>query len=186
MRFFTPELYLRFNSPNRDEALRADAEWEEAVDRYERRLGEFKERLPSQVEQLADLCLHDAEILSRVEEIQSAGPFPFPEYPVPFPMTGWSVIAVISVKQEGEVLSIFYCLWDRMRVHPAPAEWPFSEQREHWLYDEVDLLSDRRGPFVHRILLSSGIVLEIPFLSVFIHRLQLPVAEGNGAAKRTA
>jgi len=42
--------------------------------------------------------------------------------------------------------------------------------QEQWLYDEVDLMNDHRGPFVHRILLSTGITLEIPFVSVIIHR----------------
>ena len=50
----------------------------------------------------------------------------------------------------------------------------FSKLEEQWLYDEVDLLNDHRGPFVHRILLSTGITLEIPFVSVIIHRFTVP------------
>jgi len=31
MRFFTPELFIRFNSPDDMEADRADADWEAAI-----------------------------------------------------------------------------------------------------------------------------------------------------------
>ena len=51
----------------------------------------------------------------------------------------------------------------------------FSKLQEQLLYDEADLMDDRRGPFIHRILLSTGVTLEIPFLWVIIHRFTLPV-----------
>jgi hypothetical protein len=47
-------------------------------------------------------------------------------------------------------------------------------QVEQWLYEEVDLMNDHRGPFVHRILFSTGISLEIPFVSVIIHQFTVP------------
>jgi hypothetical protein len=52
--------------------------------------------------------------------------------------------------------------------------WRFSKLQEQWLYDEVDMMNDRKGPFVHRILFSTGITLEIPFVSVIIHRFTVP------------
>jgi hypothetical protein len=56
----------------------------------------------------------------------------------------------------------------------APEGWRFSKIQEQWLYDEVDQMDDLRGPFVHRIMLSTGITLEIPFVSVIIHRFTVP------------
>src|SRR5438552_981381 len=180
MRFFTPDLYVRFNSPDDAEADRANEEWEEAIGRYEQHLATFRDRMPSQVRKLAELSLHDAEILSRVEEIQPGGPYGFPELPFPFPV--WTAVAIVSVKDEEKIRSLIYCLWDRLRTHTFRENWPFSTEREHWLYDEVDQVSERRGPFfhgafLHRILLSTGMVLEIPFTSVFVHEFSLTPAE---------
>jgi hypothetical protein len=36
-------------------------------------------------------------------------------------------------------------------------------------------MNDHNGPFIHRILLSTGVTLEIPFVSVIIHRFTVPV-----------
>ena len=56
----------------------------------------------------------------------------------------------------------------------GPEGWRFSKLQEQWLYDEVDMLDDSRGPFIHRILFSTGVTLEIPFVSVIIHRFTVP------------
>jgi hypothetical protein len=42
------------------------------------------------------------------------------------------------------------------------------------LYDEVDVAAEKCGPFPHRILRSSGVELEIPFVTVVVHRFALP------------
>ena len=64
MKFFTPELYLQFNSPDEDEADRADQAWEEVLHLYERRLEELRADMPPPVKDLADeRCFHDAEDL---------------------------------------------------------------------------------------------------------------------------
>ncbi len=65
-------------------------------------------------------------------------------------------------------------LSDHTHTREAPEGWRFSKLQEQWLYDELDLMNDHRGPFVHRILLSTGITLEIPFMSVVIHRFTMP------------
>jgi hypothetical protein len=100
--------------------------------------------------------------------------FPF-EQPAPFwAFPGWYALAVLSVKHDGRVLSLIYLLWDRVRNHESVADWPFSKLRVHWLYDEIDIAPAGRGMFLHRILLSDGRVLEIPFVSVVIHDLLAP------------
>ena len=68
MRFFTPELYLRFNSRDDAVALAADAEWEAAIARYNAHLDSFRGKMPSQVVNLSEMCLHDADILLRQEQ----------------------------------------------------------------------------------------------------------------------
>jgi hypothetical protein len=186
MRYFTRQLYLEFNSPDDGVADRADEAWEAALREYGKHLDAIRDRMPSNVAKLAALNLHDAEVLSRVEEVQPGAPvFPV-DFPHPLPVAVWSAVAILSVRVGDDVLSLIYCLWDHLREHPAPEDWPFSKLREHWLYDEVDLASQRRGPFIHRILLSSGVELEVPFTTVVIHRFAVhPEAKGAGK-KRSA
>lgn len=173
MRFFTPQLYQQFNSPDDETADRANEAWEGAIDAYRTHLESIRGGVPSGVAKLAELDLHDAEVLSRVEEIQAGAPYYLHEYPYPVPISPWTAVAIVTVRQEGAILSLIYGLWDRLRTHAAPEGWAFSKEKEHWLYDEVDIASEPRGPFVHRILLSTGVELEVPFTTVVIHRVAL-------------
>ncbi len=93
-------------------------------------------------------------------------------------------MAIVSVTLDREIVSLIYSLSDRVLTTTAPEGWRSSKLQEHWLYDEVDWLDNHRGPFVHRILLSTGVALEAPFVSVIVHRFALPTAKG--ATKRTA
>lgn len=187
MRFFTPELYVRFNSPDDATADEAYQEWEKAAERYARHLDTFRDRLPSQVKRLTELPLHDAPILSRGEEVQSGGPpsfherweHLFAEHPVFLPslMPVWAAVGLVTVKSEDTIRSLIYFLWDRIRIY-SHQDWPFSKQGEHWLYDELEPVTSRRGPvisggYIHRILLSSGTELEVPFATLFIHEFSL-------------
>lgn len=183
MRFFTPELYARFNAPDEDEADRANEDWEAALSQYRQHLIDIRERLPSPVRKLAELSLHDAELLACE---QAVGPF----FPVSFEMLGahpfWSAVAVVSVKHDARIASLIYFLWDRIREYPAADGWPFSKAHTHWLYDEIDLAPDRRSAFLHRILLSDGRVLEIPFASAMIHSVPLSPPAGGTGVRRSA
>jgi hypothetical protein len=168
MRYFTRQLYQDFNSPDDAIADRADEAWEVTLREYNKHLQGIHDRLPSNVARLAELNLHDAEILSRAEEIQPGIPFGNLDLTISIPF--WSAVAIVSVRIGDDILSLIYSLWDHIREQPAPDDWRFSRMREHWLYDEVDVASERRGPFLHRILLSSGVEVEIPFVTVVIHR----------------
>lgn len=176
MRFFTPELYVRFNSSVDEEADRANEAWETAFSEYRKHLDAIRDRMPSQVRKLVELCLHDAELLACEQAVEPHSPFPFEPFGTP---PFWSAMAIVSLKQGKKIVSLIYRLWDRIREHPAPEGWPFSKDRTHWLYDEVDLASGQRGAFVHRVLLSDGRVLEIPFVSLFVQSLPLsPPSKG--------
>ena len=67
MQFFTPDLYVRFNSDDDDVANRADADSEDALRAYQSRIDSIKDRLTDQAVQLDTLCLHDAELLSAAQ-----------------------------------------------------------------------------------------------------------------------
>lgn len=182
MRFFTPERYIQFNSPDDEVADRANEAWEKALDEYRRHLGTIQEKMPSQVRKVAELCLHDAELLGFEQETQPLFSFPEPFWPGPL----WSTMAILSLKQDQTIRSLIYLLWDRVREYPAKEDWPFSKARKHWLYDELDVAPDQRGAFLHRILFSDGSVVELPFVSAIVSSVSLPAGHEDGAARRIA
>ncbi|HLN26222.1 MAG TPA: hypothetical protein VK395_00600 [Gemmataceae bacterium] len=170
MKYFTPELYQQFNSFDVNEAERADEAWDCAELRYKERLAIIRTHMPSQVLSLSELCLHDALVVSRVEQELPNGPC---SHPMPYM---WSSVAIVSVILGEEVISLIYNLSDHIVTRPAPEDWRFSKVEEQWLYDEVDMVNDQGGLFIHRIMFSTGVTLEIPFLSVMIHRFKVPSA----------
>jgi hypothetical protein len=160
-----------------DEAGRADDAWDRAEVAYKQRLASFREHMPSQAVALSELCLHDGLVVSREEQAQPAGEFRYYDGPCPFPFPFlWTAVAIVSVAIGEEVISLIYSLSDHTTVRNAPEGWRFSKLQEQWLYDEVDMIDDRKGPFVHRILFSTGVTLEIPFVSVIIHKFTMPAA----------
>lgn len=174
MQFFTSELYLRYNAPDEATALAADAEWEAAIARYHQHLNGLYEKMPSQVVELSKLCLHDGEILQREEQQHPLSFGCLEDWPGPsrfWPM--WYGLATVAVRIEDEVVTLFYFLCDHLSVQPAPEQWPFRKAREHWLYDEIHWQRGDRGRFTHLVLLSSGVVLTIPFGTVSISRFAL-------------
>jgi hypothetical protein len=176
MKFFTPELYLQFNSPDEDEADRADQAWEEALLHYERRLEELRGDMPDPVKELADQrCFHDAELLS-LQERNSERLLDLLSVPV----------VVVELKQQDQLVVLFYLLWGHVRHAPPPKTWRFSKAPRHWLYDEVDCGPLAPHAYMHRVLLSDGAELEIPFFDVFIRTLPLPSADAAGASRKGA
>ena len=183
MQFFTPELYVRFNSPDDEVADAAYQEWEQATEQYARHLETFRARASSQIQKLTELSLHDAFIVSRAEQIQAGGPHFFRDFPYPLPVAIWSALAIVTVKDGDTIRSLIFCLWDHVRTHHHADGWRFSTECEHWLYDEVESVHpDRGGSYLHRILLSSGVELEIPFTALFIHEFALTKV-GEAVAK---
>lgn len=173
MRFFTPDLYLRFNSPDDDVADRANNEWEEALSSYEKRLAVLREQLPERVRTLAELCLHDCDVLGWDEATQ-------PDLrPTSEPLPVWSAFSVLSLRRGRGVVSLNYVLWDKVRRFEAPPEWPFSKSGQHWLYDEVDIAPGEAGRFLHRILFSDGTTAEVPFAIAFVHSVSWDQSNGG-------
>ncbi|HZU38206.1 MAG TPA: hypothetical protein VFA18_19945 [Gemmataceae bacterium] len=182
MQFFTPELCLRYNSRDDAIALAADAEWEAAIVKYHQHLDRLYGKMPSQVVAVSKLCLHDAEILQRQEQPHPLSFWSFEDRPGParfWPF--WHGLATVAVRLGDEVVTLIYFLWDPLSEEPAAEQWPFSTKREHWLYDEIHWQGGDRGRFTHVVLLSSGVVLTIPFGTVSISRFHLaPVDAGTG------
>jgi hypothetical protein len=175
MRFFTPELFVRFNSSADAEADHANQEWEASIQAYRYHLAGILDRMPPQVKKLSELCLHDAELLAREPLDQPIPPFPFqPRF------------EILSLKRGDEIVSLIYLLWESVQACQPPKSWPFSRARTHWLFDEVDVDPSSPGEFFHRILFSDGSVVQIPFVAVWIHRVHLGAENRQGVSKKRA
>jgi hypothetical protein len=182
MQFFTPELYRRYNSQDDNIALAADDEWEKAIARYHQHLDALRTEMPSPVIELSKLCLHDGEIVQRQEQLHplsigTSEAWPGPPQLLPL----WYGLATVAVRLDNELVTLLYFLRDHMTEQPAARDWPFSNEREHWLYDEVHEQRGAPGRFTHLILLSNGVVLNIPFGTVLISRYPVsPVSSESG------
>jgi hypothetical protein len=64
MRYFTPELITRLNSPDEVVVNAAEAEWDRRLEEYEEELRRIEPELPGHVREFSDLLLHDARVYS--------------------------------------------------------------------------------------------------------------------------
>jgi hypothetical protein len=158
MKFFTPELYLRYNSADDADADRADEDWERAILEYKNHLSKFSKEMSSRAKDLAEnLCLHDAELLSLQEDTLESSSLPV------FPVS----IVIVALKKDSKIVIIIYILRSKVVWSRPLKGWSFSKLRTHWLYDEIDF-EEEGSYYWHRILLSDGRVISIPFIDVIV------------------
>jgi hypothetical protein len=177
MRFFTPELYLRYNSDDDAVANEANEEWEAALEGYTAHVGRLKNfLLAGGIEELINNCFHDATIFG---SNQVHVP-PFLAYSSVKEVGYWVHSAVylppfsLALTLRGKVWMLNYSLWAAPRVNQPVQEWPTKKAPVVWLYDELDTVWEGSGLFAHRMLLSTGAVWEIPFTFVSVFGLPLP------------
>lgn len=162
MKYFTRELLARCRSLDDDVAESAAEEWEEAIARYNDRLGGIRSRLPLDVRKLlADVTLHDATVLVRTIS------------------SGANVdSATLRVRLEGseskpgEVLELHYSLvrGSAFEVFPRPSECLQEGQASDLiLYDEFEL-DEQSGIFMHSLLLADGSEMRFRFRQLRILR----------------
>ena len=161
MRFFTPELLRKVNSPDDREADIANESWESAITDYQQPLESLRERMPSYASGVVDLCLHDATTIAYQEiPLLIPGDPLLEELALPSLST-----ALVVLQQKDKFWTLAYRLNGQVRQSSQPEGWVSTSQHQ-WLYDELDEdPSSASGAFVHRILFSDGRVLEIPFRS---------------------
>jgi len=180
LRFFTPELYIRFGSDDDAEADAADEAWEMAIKAYDQHLGAIRKRLPRSAVALSELCLHDWEVLA-FDKQNLNGDELFPSHES-FPPRMELRAAGFSLQNGQLITDLIYILADRIRKSRGKKHKQFSEESKLWLYDEVDAFDDVPGASVHRILLSDGSEIEIPFYTVIIRKFSV---HQNGRSKKT-
>ena len=86
-----------------------------------------------------------------------------------------------------KVYLLVYSLCDEFRsLPPSSTRKPFSKRQVHWLYDELDVSEGRKGRFVHRVLLSDGRIMVVPFTNVSIQTMTMHAASLAGMALKSA
>lgn len=161
MQYFTPRLYLELNSTDADVVERASERWEEAIGTYKAHLAKILKGKSSELRRLGKLSLHDWELVKTKMH-----------HDIPAPESGgppvWFSAASLVVRHENQTLWLLYLLWDKVQRVASPKNWTLSKDRVHWLYDELDAAGDMPDHFVHRVLLSNGSTLIIPFSTFFL------------------
>ncbi|HVA46796.1 MAG TPA: hypothetical protein VNH11_10565 [Pirellulales bacterium] len=143
MKFFTPDLYVRLQRPDVADMDAADADWEDAEGRYERRLAAVRDKLPDSALKLLDgVRLHDAEVFW----MGQTGPF-------------FAILLKRDSPLSGTVLMTYRTV-DKVRLNSNAFASEFRATLMQWMYDEVDLGS-RPDCFRHSVLFSNGSQLEV-------------------------
>jgi hypothetical protein len=164
MKYFTPELYLRGNSP--DEAIVAgiEEEWERAIRRYRRRLARIQRTFPKQWHTFRKqhIRLHDAQVLGITRQADTLVFLLQPEAPS-------DAMVILRFTLNGE-----------LEIDPAALPGRQGRQPVTWMYEEFDL--DRRGRCMVEVLLSNGWVVKAPFREFRFQIGQTILPEPNGQA----
>lgn len=182
MQFFTPELVMQINSADDRVVEQGHEVWEQAIQHYQKQLGKLRQGMPWGVRDLSHLSLHDWEVVPVDQPLGSmataAGALPVPV---------WFTFALFALRHQGGMIVLHYALWDPLRTFPPPDRWPFSKERRHWLYDELSDVADRPGLYLHRVLFSDGVVMEVPFTACSVYQIPVhPVAEAEPPAEPQA
>jgi hypothetical protein len=165
MKYFTKDLLERYGSEDDAVANAADAEWEEAIDRYEAYLQTIRPDMPESLRQLEDgFCFHDARVLSMGRRDETF------------------VISLQLDMPPNELVTISYTL----AGEPVINREPFADGKDTplpwWLYEEIEQVgTGDRKHFVHSILFSNGWETRLPFRDVQVS-LAEPVYPLPGAA----
>ena len=161
MRYFTSDLVLRLNSSDGKTVDLAMEQWEKAIAAYKKKLHKVQRQLPAHSRPIADMSFHDWNVLGVWSNSDADHP------------SGSFSPAYLVLSHNDEFVILGYLLAGSLQRVDAPKEWSLSKQPVHWLYDELDSAEKAQGSFIHRILLSDGTSLLIPFSDCQVMPLKL-------------
>jgi hypothetical protein len=149
MKYFTPQLYVRGQSPDETTQREVERLWEEEVERYDRHLATIAPQLSDSLRAYADLLLHD----SVVESLSRRG--------------DRLVMVLRRDVPPRDVVTVTYLLAGEPVINkealPAEQRCPQME----FLYDELDVLPEGdQKVFVQAILFSNGWEMQLHFRDV--------------------
>lgn len=165
MRFFTPDLLLRFGSTDDALADAAHEEWENANQKYLKHLERIRPELPRAVRSfLRNFCLHDARLLALgvgADHLQLS-----------------LLLELDSPRNHGILLTYDLSRPPELVKHPELAE---PGTPIEWLYDEFDLARRTAQPAVtHSILFTGGRELRLAFRALRVVAFDKVLAPSQG------
>jgi hypothetical protein len=163
MKYFTPELYARGNSPDETVVAGIEEAWEQALRRYARRWRKIRDNFPEGVRRLDEdrVCLHDAELLHVVRQ-------------------GQSLLLILETAAPAHNLVILtFTLADEFQFLTDALPEDVRGPRAYWLYEEFDL--DRHKRCWFEVFFTNGWALKLCFteFEFLIGRAIHPGANGR-------
>jgi hypothetical protein len=139
MKYFTPELYIRLQDDTEEGMDAADASWEQARARYQRRLRQVRLQLPKGLRGLLEnYYLHDAEVLSMGRQGHTF------------------VIGLRLDTPPRGLLILNYRLTEEPVINREALPPAYRSGHVEWMYDEVGLARRGKKGATHSILFSNG------------------------------
>jgi hypothetical protein len=176
MKYITPDLLVRFGSPDDEVASRASQEWEKAHAAYVAHLAAIGPQFPKPLRRLLKrFCLHDAKVLAMTLDEASS----FSSY----------LELEKASRPEDKFLELKYRLVGPRGIHltPHPELAGDGTALGWWQYDEVDTqqAQDDVLLFTHSILFTGGYELQLTFFNFAYRRLPFvhSTARDDDAAK---
>jgi hypothetical protein len=155
MKYLRPEILVRSNSRDLEEAVKAGDEWDAALQRYRRHLNTVKKRLPAKAVCFVDeLFLHDSEFIG------------LNLYRLDPPAFGPAVTkcARAFVRTDQALIVIDYQFAVEFEIESGLLPERLVSGQPLWLYDEFDFDEVRRLA-MHEVFLSNGSVIKFLFHS---------------------
>lgn len=151
MKYFTPELVIRFGSLDDEVADAAQHEWEEALENYEKHLQQLRPDFPAPLQQLELLLLHDAKVLSIAQRQKQLIMVLHKEIPP-------RDLVILTYELESELLIVKEAL---------PAQ--FRREVMEFMYDEIEVThNNQHAVFCQSILFSNGWEIRLQFSNIEI------------------
>jgi hypothetical protein len=145
MKYFTPELYCRGNSPHDQVVEGIEEEWEQALRRYQRRWRTIKDAFPDGVRRFEEdrVCLHDAELLRLARQ-------------------GNRLLMVLETEAPARDLGILtFTLAEDFQLLTDVLPEDVRGSRPYWLYEEFDL--DRHKRCWFEVFFTNGWGIKLSF-----------------------
>jgi hypothetical protein len=144
MTFFTPELYVRYQSENEEILRDAEQQWDAAVQRYDEQLRALLVQAPEGEGLFENSHLHDAAILALGQEADRFR-------------------LVLQLDLPYRTLILTYEILESPNVNRMALPPKYRSSHVSWLYDKVELVGSDPVVCDHFILLSNGWEVRLRF-----------------------
>ena len=152
MKFFTPQLMERFGSSDPEIADQADAQWEQAGDRYDAYLTQIEPDLPEGIRHVQDnFSLHDAVVFGMGQQENHF----------------IIILRLDAPLQDFLILTYDLVTEPEIQRDVLPSKHRCSARVE-WMYDEVEPDPEKSPACAQSILFSNGWEVRLRFRDVHV------------------